>query len=168
MKIDPNLVNKYLQHPVVQHRLRAHVIINRRYDVPGLAACSKNGRVVYIDRDVVCPNKPLVDFALITKTMRDVFHLHPSLAKYIAVHSLMDYASELKTQVKRINSSRIRNLPPDLDTNIFLSRHARYLRNKNLAAKRKKALTMEDRKSKMKGIKDVDRDLYQARLPGLL
>lgn len=154
MQIEPHVVNKYLQHPVVQHRLAAHVIINRKYDVPGLAACSKNGRVVYIDRDVVCPNKPLVDFALVTKTLRDVFHLHPSWAKYIAVHSLIDYATELKPQVKRINSSRIRNLPPDLDMNIFLSRQVRYLRNKNLAAKRKKSLTMEDRKSKMKGLKN--------------
>lgn len=160
MKIDPNLVNKYLQNPVVQHRLAANVIINRKYDVPGLAACSKNGRVVYIDRDVVCPNKPLVDFALITKTLRDVFRLHPAMAKYIAIHSVIDYAHELKSQVKRINSSRIKNLPPDLDMNLFLSKHSRYLRQKtlrkNLSAKRKKALTMEDRKSKMKGIKNAD------------
>lgn len=154
MQIDPNIVNKYLQHPVVQHRLSANVIINRKYDVPGLAACSKNGRVVYIDRDVVCPNKPLVDYALITKTLRDVFHLHPSMAKYIAIHSVIDYAAELRPQVKRINSSRIKNLPPDLDTTLFLSRHARYLRHKNLATKRKKSLTMEDRKSKMKGLKN--------------
>lgn len=156
MRISPKLVTAYLEHSVVQRRLQANVLINRKFDVPGLAACSKNGRVVYIDKDVGAPNEPLKNFALANKTFRDYFRLHPTLAKYLAVHFLSDFARELKHQVKRFNSSSLKHLPPDLDMNLYMPSSVRHLRMKNLAEKRRKTLTKKDRKSKMRGLKHVD------------
>jgi len=117
-------------------RINTSVKVNTTYDVPYLAGYNKNGTIIYIDRHLkpYFQNKKkqfnVIDFLLVheivEKALIDICRLNYRRAHHIATHiehlvvknhkiNWWHYLKFLKSQIKTINSDKLKRIPPDLD-----------------------------------------------------
>lgn len=167
MEYNSQQVTRMLNHPAIKRRVAQRVRINHKHDVPGLAACSKNGKTVYIDRKL-SPifYKNVRNYAVIKKALIDLFHLSPFFASDFAARVTLNVPRNNPLPIpKSANSPEIKNPPPDLDLSGFRVHSARIIRRRI----KQKRLDKTNRLAynEKNGVKNDNRAIHQTGLSRL-
>lgn len=145
-KVHSATVNKILNDGRFIERLERPVRIDCKFDIIYLAGYSKNGKVVYFDKDF----KPFMNYKgtiidtrdyitvheVSEKAIIDIFGYRYQAAHHIATHieaqcvasagiNWWVYTRFLKPQIKHIYDEKITNVPKDLDLRPYVDEQER-------------------------------------------
>ncbi len=122
----------------------SHLHLDRSYDIPYLAGYSRDGRTIYIDRELprtyavgrkrVSVDRFLILHESVEKTLLDQLGLHYQHAHQIALRaeraaveaeglSWSAYDRFMQRYIKEAEDERVQHLPPDLDVKPYRDEH---------------------------------------------
>jgi len=144
LKVSSPAVRRILANPAFLKRIAQPVKIVTKFDVPYLAGYSKNGKTIYVDKDVKTKWRyrgkiiDVSDFLVVHEVvekaiiviLKEPYQRAHHIAEYVEALACRQhgvnwwaYSKYLKPQIKNAYHQKIQFLPPDLDIEPYEDEH---------------------------------------------